>query len=138
MKHHLTAAILPVEAFPHTRHKDYRKFQAFTMMNAHDPHSFPAFAGQVRFAEIHLIFLQLLDITDEMKQAMITDLFIVLRFLKEHLYIGSSLLPARQRPHLVHISGFCNNLPEQFVNGCIRCLTSVLVHLCKKPAKSFF
>ena len=124
----LVPALLPVETFPHARGKYHREFQSFAVMDTHDLHGSTVRARQRRLAEIHLVFLHLLYIPDKMKQPVIADLLVILRFLKQHLHIGDPLLPARERPHLVHISGLFHDLPQEFMDGRARRPSPVLFH----------
>ena len=49
--------ILKIKLFSHACHKDYRKFQTFTLMDGHDLYCLASCICKIHLTKIHLIFL---------------------------------------------------------------------------------
>ena len=71
------------------------------------------------FAVIHIIFLEVLNISYEVEKSHITGLLVSDRFLCQHTQIGCALRSSRERRSIVKISGLRENIPNQFVNWCV-------------------
>ena len=71
------------------------------------------------FAVIHIIFLEVLNISYEVEKSHITGLLVSDRLLGQHAQIGRALRSSRKRRSIVKISGLRENIPNQFVNWCV-------------------
>ena len=95
MEHDAPPGILGIELFAHSRRKDNGKFQPLALVDAHDPDRVRLLIQDPGLSVVHIIFLQLLDITDEIKQPFVAGSLKGGRPLHKHLHICSSLSPSR-------------------------------------------
>ena len=85
MKHHFAPRVLLIEIFAHSAHDHNRKLKTFALMDTHDPDNVLVLPDHVCLAEIHIIFLQLIDITHKMKQSFVTRLLVGCGFFQKHV-----------------------------------------------------
>ena len=109
-------AVLLIDLMMHSCCKYNRKFQSLTFMDTHDAHYIRIFAQSVRLSEIHLIPLQLVDITDKMKQSAIACGLICGRLRQQHLQIRFSFFSIRPRTDIGKISSLTKQLIDQIVH----------------------
>ena len=93
VKHDTLSGILHIHLFSHTCHKHHRKFQAFTAVDTHDLYCILFFGKDICLSEIHLIFFQIFDIPDKVKQPPVAGAFIISGLFQEHEKICFSLFP---------------------------------------------
>ena len=117
-RHHL-ARIRHIKAFAKSRHEDNREFQTLTVVDTHDPHHISLSFRHACLTEIHLIFLQTVDIPQEMKQATVAALFIFSGLFHQHQQIGPALTARRHGTDLFQIAGSLIQLDQQFSHGCV-------------------
>ena len=120
MYHHSPPAVLPVELPPQGAHKDHRKFQPLALVDTHDPHGIVIFTDQLRGPEIHLVFLEMLDIAHKMKQAFIAGLLIGHRLIHQLFQIRTASRPGRHGSDIIQISGLLQNKLQKSVDWRIR------------------
>lgn len=92
---HLPVHILLVEFLSHSRQKNNGKLQALALVDTHDPHSVIFFPNGGRLAKIGVVLFQVLNVADEVEQALIAGFFIFCRLLYQHVQIGPPGLSCR-------------------------------------------
>ena len=113
--------VLEIELFSHSRKDHNRKFQSFTFVDCHDFHrTFPC-TGKVHLAVIHLVFLQMFNIANKVKQAAIAGFLVIHGFFHQHGKIGASLCTIRQGLGIIAVSCSSQNFKNQFMNRSINC-----------------
>ena len=70
MEQYFPGIIRLVEAFGCTGQNHHRELQSLTLMDGHNTNRIVFLTGQIRFAEIHLVLLQLLNVIHKMEQSM--------------------------------------------------------------------
>ena len=82
----LAVGVLLVEPLSKPSEDDNGKFQPLALVNAHNPHSLLALLSR-GLAEILVIFPQLLDIPDKMKQALVAGRLIAPCLFRQHVQV---------------------------------------------------
>ena len=72
-------------------------------MDTHDPDHIGIFIQSVRLTVIHVIFFQLLHVTDKVEQSEITGLLESGCLRKQHLYICTPLAAGGKCRHIIQI-----------------------------------
>ena len=134
MKDHTSLRILRVKSLPHSRGKYHGELKSLALVNTHDPHCVGLFVQNSRLSVVHVIFLQLLDIADEIKQPLIARPLEGCRFLREHLHIRRALSASRHGRNPDPVSGFLYDLSQQIVNRRVRnSFPEILCLFVKRP-----
>ena len=102
-------------------------------MDAHNPSHIRLLIHRTRAAIVHLVFLQLLHITDKGKKAMAACLFKRRCPQQQHFQIGPAAVPFRIRRHILHISRFRHGCPQQFLHRFVYGTYPVSVNQIQKP-----
>ena len=119
MKEHTSLRILHVELLPHARREHDREFQSLTLVDTHDAHRVRLFVHDPGFPVIHIVFLKLFDIADEIKQPFIARPLKCGRLLHQHVHIGGTLGAAGHCGDADAVPGTPDNLPQQIMDGGI-------------------
>ena len=134
---HLSVHILFVEFLSHSGQKNNGEFQALTFMDTHDPHSVIFLSHCGSLAKIGVVLFQVLNVTNEVKQPLITRLFIFCCLLNQHIQIGPPGLPCRHGRDIIVVTGFLVKPIDQFMNGKIGSQQPEPVQLLKKVVQMF-
>ena len=89
-------------------------------MNTHDLHHIFISSSRGCLAEIRLVFLQLVNITNKLKQSFIAGLLIGRRLLHQHVQVSPPGLPCRHSRHIIIISRSVIHQIKQLMNRKIR------------------
>ena len=116
MDDHAAPHILGVEPLAHACHKHDRKFQALTLMDAHDPHRIGLFVRNIGLPVVHIVFLKLLDITHKIEQSFVATPFKCRRLFHQHLQVGRTLFAPRHCGNIQTVPGVLHDLPEQLMD----------------------
>ena len=114
-----------VKILAKSRHKNHRELQPFALMNAHDPHDVGILVKRIRLTIILLVFLQLFNIPDEMKQPVVGGLLEVRGLHQKHLHVCPALCSTGKRGYIIQIIGFPNDLLQQLTDWKIACHAAV-------------
>ena len=109
VKDHVAVEILLIKLFSHTADKHYRKFQALALVDAHETNGIFLLTDNLRFTIIHIVFHQPVNVSDKMKQSVITGLFICHCFFHQHIQICPTLFARRQRCHVIAVASLIQN-----------------------------
>ena len=137
MDHKGGIQILQIKPLPQTGKKHHRKFQPLAFMDRHDPHRILFLSQHIDFPEIHLAFLQLFDITDEVKQSPVAGLLIIPRLFLHHADICASLLSGRHGLDILPVTGLFQNQCDQLMNRGVRNLGADLIQQFQKGFQLF-
>ena len=129
-----TVDILKIELFPHSGCKYDRKLQTLALVDRHNLHRTTSGICKIYFAKIHLILLELFDITDKVKQSTVTRLLIIHCFFHKHMNVCPTLHTSRHSFYIICISRLGKNVKNQFMYRCIRGQIPQLFQLSLKSA----
>ena len=96
-------------------------------MDTHDPDHIGIFIQGVRLTVIHVIFFQLLHVTDKVEQSEITGLLESGCLRKQHLYICTPLAAGGKCRHIIQIVIVIQDPLQQVANGGIRRQVAVVI-----------
>ena len=85
MKHHFAPCVLFIEIFAHTAHDHNWELKTFALMDTHNSDNVLVFPDHVCLTEIHIIFLQFINVTHKVKQSLVTRFLVGCGFFQKHV-----------------------------------------------------
>ena len=120
MNHQTGIGVGHVESLAQPGHKYHRKFQTLAFVDTHNPNRILIFPDGTHLSEIHLVFLKIFDIADEIEKPPVAGFLKLHGLFLQHFQIGLPLLSPRHSLGIQAVAGLLEDQVNQLVDGRIR------------------